>query len=236
VTVKTGQFVITTNRYTPPAEVHADNVGTIPVVVNGYIPSKRNTKVNDRNTSRKTNGGIGGMNQKKKKIIVIGDSHARGCARELSSYLGKDFEVSGTVMPEAGLAHITTLAQEEIPNLTPYDAVVIWGGSNDINKSETSRGLTHLTELTSSEALRILHQNIQGLRWKSNEVIDSVYHSLPHILCFTEHHLNRHEINLIQIDNYTLGAFFCRNSFKMGGVRVCIFVNKNLNFMNIDLQ
>ena len=89
---------------------------------------------------------------------------------------------------------------------------------------------------TSSEALRILHQNIQGLRWKSNEVIDSVYHSLPHILCFTEHHLNRHEINLIQIDNYTLGAFFCRNSFKMGGVRVCIFVNKNLNFMNIDLQ
>ena len=51
---------------------------------------------------------------------------------------------------------------------------------------------------------------------------------------FTEHHLNQHEINLIQIDSYTLGASFCRNSFKMGGV--CIFVNKNLNFMNIDLQ
>ena len=87
---------------------------------------------------------------------------------------------------------------------------------------------------TSSEALRILHQNIRGLRWKSDEVIDSVYPSLPHILCFTEHHLNQHEINLIQIDSYTLGASFCRNSFKMGGV--CIFVNKNLNFMNIDLQ
>ena len=41
-------------------------------------------------------------------------------------------------------------------------------------------------------------------------------------------------INLIQIDSYTLGASFCRNFFKKGGV--CIFVNKNLHFMNIDLQ
>ena len=143
-TVKTGQFVKTANRYTPLAEVHADNVGTIPVIVNGYISTKRNAKVNNRNTSRKTNGGIGETKQKKRKIIVIGDSHARGCARELSDYLGKEFEVSGMVMPGAGLAHITTLAQEEIPNLTPYDAVVIWGGSNDINKNETSHGLKHL--------------------------------------------------------------------------------------------
>ena len=41
-------------------------------------------------------------------------------------------------------------------------------------------------------------------------------------------------MNLFQIDNYTLGASYCRHSFKMGGV--CIFVNKNLNFKNIDLQ
>jgi hypothetical protein len=62
---------------------------------------------------------------KRKKIIVLGVSHARGCARELSSCLGKEFEVNVTVMPGAGLAHITTLAQEEILNLTPGDAVVI---------------------------------------------------------------------------------------------------------------
>ena len=50
----------------------------------------------------------------------------------------------------------------------------------------------------------------------------------------SKHHLNQHEINLIQMDSYTLGASFCRNSFKMGGV--CIFVNKNLNFINTDVQ
>ena len=57
-TMKTGQFVKTANRYTPLAEVHADNVGTIPVVVNGYISTKRTAKVNNRNTSCRTNGGI----------------------------------------------------------------------------------------------------------------------------------------------------------------------------------
>ena len=66
--------------------------------------------------------------KQKKKIIIIGDSHARGCAREISNYLGKEVDVSGTVMPGAGLAHIVNLAQEEISNLSPYDAVVIWGG------------------------------------------------------------------------------------------------------------
>ena len=37
-----------------------------------------------------------------------------------------------------------TLAHEEISNLTSDDAVVIWGGSNDVNKNEMSRGLKHL--------------------------------------------------------------------------------------------
>jgi len=48
-------------------------------------------------------------------------------------------------MPGAGLAHITTLSHEVIPNLTPDDAVVIWGGSNDVSKKETSLGLKYLT-------------------------------------------------------------------------------------------
>jgi hypothetical protein len=55
----------------------------------------------------------------------------RGCARELSSCLGKEFEVNGTMMPGAGLA------QEEKLNLTPGDAVVIWGGTNDVSRNNS---------------------------------------------------------------------------------------------------
>jgi hypothetical protein len=58
--------------------------------------------------------------------------------------------------------------------------------------------------------------------------------NLHQVLCFTEHHLNQHETELIQFDGYTLGASFCRNSLNYGGV--CIFVNNNLNFKSVDLR
>ena len=110
-------------------------------------------------------------------------------------------------------------------------------------KPETLQALLGSTNLqdntasianVSTEALQILHQNIQGLRWKFNEVLSYLYPSLPHILCFTEHHLNQQEIELNLIESYTLGASFCRTSFKMGGI--CIFINKNLNFRNVDIR
>jgi hypothetical protein len=104
--------------------VLADNVCAIPVIVNGNISTKGNEKVINKNTSHKDSGN-GKIKSKKKKIIIIGDSHARGFAREISNCLGKEFEVSGTVMPGAGLALITTLAHGEIPNLTSDDTVVI---------------------------------------------------------------------------------------------------------------
>jgi hypothetical protein len=90
-------------------------------------------------------GGFGEKKLKKRKIIVLGDSHERGCARELASCLGNKFEVNGTVMPGAGLAHISTLAKDEIRNLTPGDAVVIWGGANDVSRNNSQDGPKSLT-------------------------------------------------------------------------------------------
>jgi hypothetical protein len=40
-------------------------------------------------------------------ILIIGDSHARGCTAELSSSLDMPFEVVGAVMPCSSLEHIT---------------------------------------------------------------------------------------------------------------------------------
>jgi len=34
------------------------------------------------------------------KIIILGESHARGCAQEVQHNLGHDFEVQGIVKPE----------------------------------------------------------------------------------------------------------------------------------------
>ena len=92
----------------------------------------------------------------KSKILIIGDSHARGCTAELSSTFGETFKVKGTVMPCSRLEHITTLARREISHLHRNDFVVICGGANDISKNESNIGLRHLRKF----ALRNEHTNI----------------------------------------------------------------------------
>jgi len=87
---------------------------------------------------------------KKKKIVIIGDSHARGYAAEISREMGNDFEVTGTVIPGAQLVNITNLADIEISALGKSDAVIVIGGSNDINKNETNIGLIHLRKFVVS--------------------------------------------------------------------------------------
>jgi hypothetical protein len=72
----------------------------------------------------------------------------------------------------------------------------------------------------------ILHQNIRSL--SNNKIYEfsiSLATSPPHALCLTEHHLRDNELDSIVIKTYKLGAKFCRNSFKNGGV--CIFLQDN---------
>jgi hypothetical protein len=45
-------------------------------------------------------------NNRKNKILIIGDSHARGYASNLSSHFGKEVDVMGMVMPNSGLENI----------------------------------------------------------------------------------------------------------------------------------
>ena len=69
---------------------------------------------------------------RKNKILVIGDSHARCCAAELSFSLNETFEVMVTVMPGSRLGRITSLAHRKINHLRRNDFVVIWGGKTTL--------------------------------------------------------------------------------------------------------
>jgi hypothetical protein len=57
--------------------------------------------------------------------------------------------------------------------------------------------------------------------------------NFPHILCFSEHHLKKLELDQINVVGYRLGAAYCRQVVKKGGV--CILVQRNLNYTTIDL-
>jgi len=81
----------------------------------------------------------------KPKIVVIGDSFARGIAGELVHNLGSTFEVIGHVKPGSGIKMITDSANQDVSTLTKKDVVVVWGAANDIAKNEAKNALTHIT-------------------------------------------------------------------------------------------
>jgi hypothetical protein len=80
--------------------------------------------------------------EKKHRIIVIGDSHGRGCAAEIKSNLDEDFEVQGFINPGTELNNIITSAKRDIQQLSKQDVVVVWGGSKDVGKMKQNRVLT----------------------------------------------------------------------------------------------
>jgi len=81
---------------------------------------------------------------------------------------------------------------------------------------------------------KIYHQNIWGLKGKTNEIMLSILTEAPHLICLTEHHLKNYEIDATPISNYKLGAKYCRKKLKTGGV--CIYIQEALKFTNISMQ
>ena len=82
--------------------------------------------------------------EKKHKVIVIGGSHARGCAAEIKANLEEYFEVQGFVSPGTGVNTIITSAIRDIQQLSKRDVVVVWGGSKDVGKMETKQGTNRI--------------------------------------------------------------------------------------------
>jgi exonuclease III len=76
--------------------------------------------------------------------------------------------------------------------------------------------------------LGILHHNIQSLGNKvmTLNVLFSFWSLKPAILCLSEHWLHRDYLLHINVDQYKLGANFCRTSNRYGGT--CIFVSNDL--------
>ena len=105
-------------------------------------------------------------------------------------------------------------------------------GNNGMRKQNPTNSNRFMSNNLSTPLL-IYHQNIRGLRNKV-ELFTLCSENLPHIFCFTEHHLHKNEINSLNIPPYNLGASYCRTNFNYGGVS--IFVHEIISFAPIDLN
>jgi hypothetical protein len=82
-------------------------------------------------------------------------------------------------------------------------------------------------------ALKVCHQNIRGLFGKTEQLLNSLLSDPPHLICLSEHHLKEYEIENILVDNYILGAKYCRSIYKKGGV--CILIHSSIKFSTVSV-
>jgi hypothetical protein len=68
---------------------------------------------------------------------------------------------------------------------------------------------------------------------RRNSGLYSVSSNFPYILCLTAHHLRSDELDSIGLNQYNLGAEFCRKVYKNGGVS--IFIHESIHFVNNNL-
>jgi exonuclease III len=107
-------------------------------------------------------------------------------------------------------------------------------------RATTNNGYKYHTHLKpkptkyAENAFTIFHQNICGLPNKQEELLHSLTDHTPQIICLTEHHLHDEELEGRTLNQYTLGAKFCRKIHKCAGV--CIFIKENLHFANINMD
>ena len=109
-------------------------------------------------------------------------------------------------------------------NLSTYHPVS--SNKSNVNLTVTpncvnQRNHTHITNncfsnASKAKSLRIMHQNIREIAHKVEEFLTSITLTTPQVICLSEHHLRKEEINSICLEQYTLGAHFCRRTYKRG--------------------
>ena len=82
--------------------------------------------------------------QKQHEVVILGVSHARGCAARVKHLLNSDFEVFGSINPGAGMKIIKDMASMKVQHLTRKGVVVLWGSSNDISRNNSLVGLKNI--------------------------------------------------------------------------------------------
>ena len=69
------------------------------------------------------------------KIVILGDSHARGLSSNVRNNLDDNYTVCGLVKPGANTATLISSRIADVNSLTRNDLIILWGGSNDVSKT-----------------------------------------------------------------------------------------------------
>jgi len=135
----------------------------IPTLVNGVVSESTKNKVKLSNTNE--DGMLNLINElkieinkqrnsytenKKHKIVCIGDSHTRGFTSILTNLMGDNFDIYGVVKPGSHSSQLLETAKQEIKNLSSDDVLVICSGTNDLATNKDTLAFQNVSELVTS--------------------------------------------------------------------------------------
>jgi len=112
--------------------------------VNGSTTTEVSTKHTRRNRKNKA------QTNSEHKIMIIGDSHARGLSGNVKNNLDEKYSVCGFVKPGVNIATQISSMTVDTTLLTKNDLIIFWGGANDVNKNNSQEGLKHLVNFVQS--------------------------------------------------------------------------------------
>jgi len=78
------------------------------------------------------------------KIVILGDSHARGLSSIVKNNLDDNYSVCGFVKPGVNITTQISSMAADINLLTKSDSIIFWASSNDVSKNNSQEGLKHL--------------------------------------------------------------------------------------------
>lgn len=110
----------------------------------------------------------------RKKVLILPDSHSRGCSRVLRDNLGADYDVCAIVKPcalfDGAIDNDNILAKDF--NTNDFIIVIIMGGTNDVYREQPFQYTIHRTlhkVLSLSKMTNLIFTEIPfGADFKSN--------------------------------------------------------------------
>jgi hypothetical protein len=109
-------------------------------------------------------------------------------ATELKHNLNDDFQAIGIAKPGSTLVSIAKSTCSDIKTLKKTDVCVIWGGTNDIGKNETSAGISAMCDLVSLKNTNVIVINVPNRHDLSpiscvNNEVQTFNRKIPRIAC-----------------------------------------------------
>jgi len=86
----------------------------------------------------------------KHKILVIGDSHLRGCAVKMITSSDTRFDVCGIVKPGSNTELLIETAKSEVGKLTMNDFLIICSGTNGTDTNSSRNAFRNITNFIKS--------------------------------------------------------------------------------------